>query len=223
MAARKAEPRSVPSSIDAVRDEAMKCRRCDLWKRATQTVFGRGDPHAPIMLVGEQPGDAEDVEGVPFVGPAGQLLRAALEEAGIDIAHVYLTNAVKHFKWTPRGKRRIHEKPNREEILACRVWLDSEIALVRPRAIVALGATAAGVILGPSARVMRDRGKLFPSDLADIVTLTVHPSSILRAPDSEARAAARAQFVSDLRTLAKRLAGHERGASTGKVTRKVVP
>jgi DNA polymerase len=219
--AKKAEPRSLPKDLDAVRDEAMKCRRCDLWKRATQTVFGEGPKQAPIMLVGEQPGDAEDLEGEPFVGPAGQLLRASLEEAGIDLAQVYLTNAVKHFKWTPRGKRRIHEKPNREEILACRVWLDSEIALLKPRAIVALGATAAGVILGSSARVMRDRGKFFPSDLADIVTLTVHPSSILRAPDSESRAEARRLFVNDLRALAKRV-GQARGGA-GRVTTKVEP
>jgi DNA polymerase len=203
--ARTAEPRSLPRHLDAVRDEAMRCRRCKLWKNATQTVFGNGPDNAAIMLVGEQPGDAEDLEGAPFVGPAGRLLREALEEAGIDVSRVYLTNTVKHFKWTPRGKRRIHDKPNREEILACRVWLDSEIALVKPRAIVALGATAAAAILGSSARVMRDRGKLFPSDLAEIVTLTVHPSSILRAPDSESREAARQQFVADLRGVRKKI------------------
>jgi uracil-DNA glycosylase len=157
------------------------------------------------MFVGEQPGDVEDLAGEPFVGPAGQLLREALAEAGIDVSAVYLTNAVKHFKWRRQGKRRIHEKPNREEILACRTWLDQEIALVKPRAIVALGATAAGVILGPGVRVTRDRGKLFPSPLAELVTLTVHPSSILRAPDSAARALARQQFVDDLRAIAARL------------------
>jgi uracil-DNA glycosylase family protein len=205
--AKKAEPRSLPADLDAIEDAAKKCRRCDLWKRATQTVFGRGPKRASIMLVGEQPGDAEDLQGEPFVGPAGQLLRSSLVDAGIDPEEVYLTNAVKHFKWTPRGKRRIHDKPNREEILACRVWLDSEIASVKPRAIVALGATAAGVILGSAARVTRDRGKLFPSELAEIVTLTVHPSSILRAPDSASRAAARRQFVADLRALAKRVHG----------------
>jgi uracil-DNA glycosylase family protein len=157
------------------------------------------------MFVGEQPGDVEDLAGEPFVGPAGQLLREALAEAGIDVSAVYLTNAVKHFKWRRQGKRRIHEKPNREEILACRTWLDQEIALVKPRAIVALGATAAGVILGPGVRVTRDRGRLFPSPLAELVTLTVHPSSILRAPDSAARALARQQFVDDLRAIAARL------------------
>jgi uracil-DNA glycosylase family protein len=157
------------------------------------------------MFVGEQPGDVEDLAGEPFVGPAGQLLREALAEAGIDVSSVYLTNAVKHFKWRRQGKRRIHEKPNREEILACRSWLNQEIALVKPRAIVALGATAAGVILGAAVRVTRDRAKLFPSPLAGIVTLTVHPSSILRAPDSTARALARRQFVDDLRAIAAKL------------------
>ena len=155
------------------------------------------------MLVGEQPGDAEDLAGRPFVGPAGQLLREALAEAGIDEDEVYVTNAVKHFKWTPRGKRRIHEKPNRIEVNACRFWLEQEIALVKPKIIVALGATAAGAVLGPTARVMRDRAKPFPSTLADIVTLTVHPSSILRAPDSQARAEARRAFVQDLRVIAQ--------------------
>jgi DNA polymerase len=157
------------------------------------------------MLVGEQPGDQEDLAGEPFVGPAGRLLRAALEEAGLDPAHVYLTNAVKHFKWKAQGKRRLHERPNREEILACRLWLDGEIATVRPVAIVALGATAASVVIGPSAKVLRDRGQLFPSALAPLVTVTVHPSSILRAPDSASRAAARRQFVDDLRQIAKRI------------------
>jgi len=156
-----------------------------------------------MMLVGEQPGDAEDLAGRPFVGPAGQLLREALAEAGIDEDEVYVTNAVKHFKWTPRGKRRIHEKPNRIEVNACRFWLEQEIALVKPKIIVALGATAAGAVLGPTARVMRDRAKPFPSTLADIVTLTVHPSSILRAPDSQARAGARRAFVEDLRVIAQ--------------------
>jgi len=155
------------------------------------------------MLIGEQPGDAEDLEGTPFVGPAGQLLRRALEEAGIDLRDVYLTNVVKHFKWEPRGKRRIHKKPRHSEVEACRVWLDSEIALVKPRAIVALGATAAQAVIGPDARVTRDRAKPFPSPLAPFVTLTVHPSSILRAPDSETRAAEREHFVKDLRTIAQ--------------------
>ncbi len=157
------------------------------------------------MLVGEQPGDQEDIAGEPFVGPAGQLLRESLREAGIDPAEVYLTNAVKHFKWQPRGKRRIHDKPNREEVLACRMWLNEEIETVKPHLIVALGATAAGTLLGSAARVTRDRGKFFESSLAPLVTVTVHPSSILRAPDSAARKAARQQFVADLKSMLRKL------------------
>ena len=157
------------------------------------------------MLVGEQPGDQEDLAGEPFVGPAGQLLRESLVEAGLDPAEVYLTNAVKHFKWEPRGKRRIHERPNREEVLACRMWLDEEVQTVQPQMIVALGATAAGTLLGSGARVTRDRGKFFESTLAPLVTLTVHPSSILRAPDSTARKIARDQFVADLKSIARKL------------------
>src|SRR5688500_19116400 len=168
--------------LSAWRKRAAGCRRCDLWKRGTQTVFGEGAPDARVMLVGEQPGDQEDLAGEPFVGPAGQLLRSALEEAGLDPAEVYLTNAVKHFKWEPRGKRRIHEKPNREEVLACRMWLTEEIETVKPELIVALGATAAGTLLGSAAKVTRDRGSFFESTLAPLVTLTVHPSSILRPP-----------------------------------------
>jgi uracil-DNA glycosylase len=192
-------------SLTAVRLEAMRCERCDLWRHATQTVFGAGPRRPTLMLVGEQPGDVEDREGEPFVGPAGQLLREALREAGIDLSDVYLTNAVKHFKWTPRGKRRIHLRPNQEELSACRVWLDAEIALLKPRVLVALGATAANAILGPAVRVIRDRGKALPSPLAEFVTVTVHPSSILRAPDSAGRTAARRQFVADLRSIAARL------------------
>src|SRR3954469_1702355 len=188
-----------------VREHAAGCRRCDLWKRGTQTVFGEGPPRARLMLVGEQPGDQEDLAGEPFVGPAGKLLRDALVEAGLDPAEVYLTNAVKHFKWQARGKRRIHEKPNREEVLACRMWLDEEIENVRPQLIVALGATAAGTLLGSAAKVTRDRGKFFASTLAPLVSLTVHPSSILRAPDSAARKEARALFVKDLKTFARKL------------------
>lgn len=188
-----------------LRRTASGCERCDLYKRATQTVFGEGPANARLMLVGEVPGDQEDRAGSPFVGPAGQLLREALVEAGIDLTSVYLTNAVKHFKWKAQGKRRIHERPNREEILACRLWLDEEINLVKPRVIVALGATAASVVLGPSAKVMRDRGKWLPSPLAPSVSLTVHPSSILRAPDSAARALARRQFVRDLAGIRRRL------------------
>jgi uracil-DNA glycosylase family protein len=193
------------ASLAPIRKAAMGCRRCHLWKLGTQTVFGEGPSTAELMFVGEQPGDVEDREGEPFVGPAGQLLRQALAEAGIDVSTVYLTNAVKHFKWKPQGKRRIHEKPNREEVLACRMWLDEEIEQVKPRAIVALGATAAGTLLGPAARVTRDRGKAFPSTLAEFVTVTVHPSSILRAPDSESRARERKQFVSDLKRIAAKV------------------
>jgi DNA polymerase len=174
-----------------------------LWKRGTQTVFGAGPARAAMVLVGEQPGDEEDKLGQPFVGPAGRLLRASLEAAGLDVARVYLTNAVKHFKWVPRGKRRIHGKPNREEILACRLWLEGELAAIKPKVVVALGATAAGVLLGNKVRVTADRGKRFDSPLAPIVTVTVHPSSILRAPDDDARRLARRAFVADLKRIAK--------------------
>ncbi|HEX4915280.1 MAG TPA: UdgX family uracil-DNA binding protein, partial [Vicinamibacterales bacterium] len=191
--------------LPALRKSAAGCRRCDLWKRGTQTVFGEGPSGARVMLVGEQPGDQEDLVGEPFVGPAGQLLRASLVEAGLDPAEVYLTNAVKHFKWEPRGKRRIHEKPNREEVLACRMWLTEEIAAVKPQLIVALGATAAGTLLGSAAQVTRDRGKFFASTLAPLVTLTVHPSSILRAPGSAARELARDAFVNDLKKIVRQL------------------
>jgi uracil-DNA glycosylase family protein len=203
------------ATLEAVREQARTCRRCGLWKCGTQTVFGDGSEHPRFMLVGEQPGDVEDVEGVPFVGPAGRLLREALREAGIDESEVYLTNAVKHFKWRRQGKRRIHERPNREEILACRAWLDQEIALLKPQTIVALGATAAGVIIGSAARVMRDRAKPFPSPLASLVTLTVHPSSILRAPDSAARAEGRRQLVDDLRAIAALAERRDRPRAAG--------
>jgi DNA polymerase len=204
MAERK-KPSSPRASLSAIRRQAEVCRRCDLWKHATQTVFGEGPVKARIMLVGEQPGDAEDREGEPFVGPAGQLLRQALAEAGIAVDDVYLTNAVKHFKWEPRGKRRIHKKPRASEVAACHVWLEAEIERVKPQAIVALGATAAQAVIGPDAKVTRDRTKPFLSPLAPLVTLTVHPSSILRAPDPETRAAERAHFVDDLRTIAARV------------------
>ena len=198
--AKRGKPAS--RSLAVIQQDAADCRRCDLWKHATQTVFGAGPGDARIMFVGEQPGDIEDKEGEPFVGPAGRLLRESLEEAGIDVATVYLTNAVKHFKWHRRGKRRMHDRPNRGEVVACRLWLDFEIATVKPRVLVALGATAASVLL-PDAKVMRDRAKRFSSPLAEVVTLTVHPSSILRATDSESRAEARRQFVQDLRTIAR--------------------
>jgi uracil-DNA glycosylase family protein len=192
-------------TIPILRDAAKACRACDLWKRGTQTVFGEGGRRAELMLVGEQPGDAEDLAGRPFVGPAGQLLDRALEAAGIDRAAVYVTNAVKHFKWEPRGKRRIHKKPNAGEISACRPWLDAEIQLVRPRAIVCLGATAAQALLGRQFRVTAHRGELIESSLAPMVLATVHPSSLLRAPDAETRRRETKRFIDDLRKIARAL------------------
>jgi uracil-DNA glycosylase len=193
-------------TLPAVREVAAGCKACDLYKRGTQTVFGEGPLKAGVMLVGEQPGDAEDVAGHPFVGPAGRLLDTALEEAGIDRKLVYVTNVVKHFKWEPRGKRRIHAKPNAAEISACRPWLETEIALVKPHVLVCLGATAAQALLGKSFRVSRQRGELVPSSLAPVVTATIHPSSILRAPDDEARREEMRRFVQDLRKVAREIA-----------------
>ena len=192
-------------SLDSLRSEAATCEACDLYKLGTQTVFGEGPGKAEMMLVGEQPGDAEDLAGHPFVGPAGRLLDAALEEAGIDRSHVYVTNVVKHFKWEARGKRRIHAKPNAAEIGACRPWLEVEIALVKPRVLVCLGATAAQALLGKSFKVSRQRGTLVPSPLAPIVSATVHPSSILRAPDDETRREEMRRFVDDLRNIAREM------------------
>jgi DNA polymerase len=192
-------------SLAAVRAASKDCHACDLWKRGTQTVFGGGGGRAQLMFVGEQPGDAEDLAGQPFVGPAGKLLDRALEQAGIDRATVYVTNVVKHFKWEPRGKRRIHKKPNAGEIAACRPWLDAEIALVQPRALVCLGATAAQALIGRRFKVSTARGAFVPSPLAPLVMATVHPSSILRAPDDEARHREMAAFVADLRKVARAL------------------
>jgi len=191
--------------LETVRDAAKGCRACDLYKRGTQTVFGEGPRKAEVMLVGEQPGDAEDLAGHPFVGPAGKLLDRALEEAGIDRKLVYVTNVVKHFKWEPRGKRRIHAKPNGSEIAACRPWLETEIALVKPRILVCLGATAAQALLGKSFKVTKQRGTFVPSPLAPRVTATVHPSSILRAPDEESRHDEMRRFVADLERVAAAL------------------
>lgn len=198
-------PELIPDrpSIPKVRGVAKGCKACDLYKRGTQTVFGEGPARADVMLVGEQPGDAEDLAGHPFVGPAGKLLDRALEQAGIDRARVYVTNVVKHFKWEPRGKRRIHSKPNAKEIGACKPWLDTEIALVRPRVIVCLGATAAQALLGRGFRVTQQRGTFVDSPLAPRVTATVHPSSILRAPDDDARRAEMAEFIKDLKKVAR--------------------
>ncbi len=192
-------------SIAGLRKAARGCRACDLWERGTQTVFGEGPPRAEVMLVGEQPGNDEDLAGRPFVGPAGRVLAEALELAGIDRGRTYITNVVKHFKWEPRGKRRIHAKPNAAEIGACRPWLEAELQAVRPRALVCLGATAAQSLLGRDFKVSRRRGEVVSSTLALIVMATVHPSSILREPDRAARHAAMKAFVKDLKVIAKRL------------------
>lgn len=193
-------------TINKLRAVAAECKACHLWKLGTQTVFGEGRQSSTIMFVGEQPGNSEDLEGRPFVGPAGGLLDRALEEAGIDRSRVYVTNVVKHFKWEPRGKRRIHKKPNGAEITACRPWLEAEIRVIKPRAIICLGATAAQALIGPKFKVSLQRGKLVESPLAELVTATVHPSSILRAPTDEARRMETEEFIDDLRRIAKALA-----------------
>jgi uracil-DNA glycosylase len=188
------------ATLEQAREAARGCKRCDLWKLGTQTVFGEGSPKSRLMLVGEQPGDKEDLEGRPFVGPAGRLLDEALEQAGIDRGTAYVTNVVKHFKWTPRGKRRIHQKPNAAEVAACRIWLDTELALISPEVLVCLGATAAQALLGRQFRVSKQRGVPVESDLAPVVMATVHPSSILRSDNREAEMAL---FVEDLRQVEK--------------------
>jgi DNA polymerase len=189
-------------SLDALREEAAGCRACPLWKNATQTVFGEGSVHAAIVVVGEQPGDQEDKAGRPFVGPAGRVLDEALEAAGIDRGAAYVTNAVKHFKWEARGKRRIHAKPSWSEVAACRPWLDGELEAVRPKVLVCLGATAAQALLGRDFRVTKQRGTWVDSDIADFVTATIHPSAILRQRDEAERHAEMARFVDDLRLVA---------------------
>jgi uracil-DNA glycosylase family protein len=193
-------------TLTNLRSAAATCTACDLYKNATQTVFGEGLKKAEVMLVGEQPGDKEDLAGEPFVGPAGKLLDRALEEAGIERDRAYVTNVVKHFAWKPRGKRRIHRKPNLKEITACRPWLEAEINVVGPRAIVCLGATAAQAIIGRDFRVSRERGNFVESELADLLTATVHPSSILRAQDEASRRKEMEAFVADLRKVARYLA-----------------
>jgi DNA polymerase len=189
--------------LDRLRADAAECTNCDLYKHATQTVFGEGPAHARIMLVGEQPGDQEDVAGHPFVGPAGRLLDKALAEAGIPRGRAYVTNAVKHFKWVLRGKKRLHQKPKVIEIKACAPWLEAEIETVKPHVVVAMGATAARSLLGPGVRVTKQRGVPLTSELGTKVVLTVHPSSLLREPDPDARARNFAAFVADLRVAAK--------------------
>jgi DNA polymerase len=185
------------AQLEAVAAEAAGCTRCDLYRRATQTVFGEGAVGARLLLVGEQPGDREDLDGHPFVGPAGRVLETALAEAGVHPADVYVTNAVKHFKWEPRGKRRIHKRPSAGEIQACHTWLEQEVALVRPRVVVCLGATAARAVLGRPATISSVRGQVLDGPGEVPVVVTIHPSAVLRAPD-DARAAARRGLVSDL-------------------------
>jgi len=189
------------SSLDELQRDAKNCKACDLWKNATQTVFGEGMSSAKIMFIGEQPGDQEDLQGKPFVGPAGKLLDSALVEAGIDRKQVYVTNAVKHFKWEPRGKRRIHKKPSATEVAACRPWLDAEIAALQPKVIVCLGATASQALFGRDFRVTLHRGEFLKSPLAPFVMATVHPSSILRAPDEETRQDEMERFIADLKKI----------------------
>ncbi len=192
-------------TLDALREAAAHCRACDLYKTGTQTVFGEGAEHAQIMFLGEQPGDREDIEGKPFVGPAGRVLDEALEEVGIDRSRVYITNAVKHFKWKPQGKRRLHQKPNAAEVNACRPWLDAEIAVVKPPLLVLLGATAAQALLGRDFRVTLQRGQLIERPGLPPMMATVHPSSILRAPDDETRELEMRAFVQDLTRVAQQL------------------
>jgi uracil-DNA glycosylase len=192
-------------TLPRLREAAAGCRGCHLWEGATQTVFGEGPAKARIVLVGEQPGDREDIEGHPFVGPAGRELDRGLEAAGIERREVYLTNVVKHFKYKPRGKRRIHQKPNAAEIAACRPWLDAELGAVKPEALVCLGATAAQALLGRGFRVTKERGRLVESDLAPVVSATIHPSAILRLPEDQDREAEREAFAADLRAVAAAL------------------
>jgi DNA polymerase len=189
-------------TLPRLRKAAAECKACPLWQTATQTVFGEGSTNAAVMLVGEQPGDREDIEGRPFVGPAGRVLDEALAAAGIDRDATYVTNAVKHFKWVARGKRRIHAKPTWSEMMACRPWLEAELEVVRPRVLVCLGAVAAQSLLGKEFRVTKHRGEWIDSDLAELVTATIHPSAILRQRDSDARREELARFVDDLRKVA---------------------
>ena len=191
-------------TIPALWKAAQACTACDLYKNATQAVLGAGPAKASVFFIGEQPGDQEDLAGQPFVGPAGQVLNEALAAARIPREAVYVTNAVKHFKWEPRGKRRIHAKPTLREVRACRPWLETELAIVKPRIIVCLGATAAQALMGPAFRITRDHGRFFESEWAPWLTAAIHPSAILRMPDREKKEAARAELVADLRKVAER-------------------
>ncbi|MGH9522930.1 MAG: UdgX family uracil-DNA binding protein [Terriglobales bacterium] len=212
---RKPAPTAAPlvpdrPTLPKLRQAAAGCKACDLWKTGTQTVFGEGASRAKVLFVGEQPGDKEDLAGKPFVGPAGGVLDKALVAAGIERSETFVTNAVKHFKWEPRGKRRLHKKPNSIEIAACRPWLNAEIEVVKPQVIVALGATAAQALLGKDFRVTQRRGELIESEMAPYIVATVHPSSILRAPDDDSRHAEMARFIGDLKQVAKALRNLER-------------
>jgi uracil-DNA glycosylase len=189
-------------SLPALREAAAGCQACDLWRGTTQTVFGEGPPDAQVVLAGEQPGDQEDRQGHPFVGPAGSLLHRALEEAGVDPAVTYFTNVVKHFKWRPQGKRRIHQRPDRAEVDACLPWLEAELEALRPKLLVCLGSSAARALLGSGFRVTQHRGEVVRTDLEVPALITVHPSSVLRAPDDEARHQAHRDFVEDLGQIA---------------------
>jgi uracil-DNA glycosylase len=197
-----AEPPRAARSVEELREAAASCQGCDLYRDATQTVFGEGAEHSRLMLIGEQPGDQEDLQGKPFIGPAGRLLEKCLEEAGIDRKRVYVTNAVKHFRFTMRGKRRLHEKPNAGQVRACRPWLEAEIQVVKPGMLVLLGATAAQSVMGPAFRVSKQRGEILGSPFGIPTMATVHPSSILRATDAESREAALQSFIDDLKVAA---------------------
>jgi uracil-DNA glycosylase len=197
-------------SLKALEEAVQGCRGCELYKDATQAVFGEGRKSAELMLVGEQPGDKEDLEGEPFVGPAGRLLDRALEEAGIDRSAAYVTNAVKHFKWKPRGKRRLHQAPRAGEIEACKPWLQAEIEAIKPRALLAMGATATRSLFGSKFKVLKDRGRQIDSPLAPVASVTIHPSAILRVRERDEREAEFAAFVADLEAVASALQGAAR-------------
>ncbi|HMD47902.1 MAG TPA: UdgX family uracil-DNA binding protein [Bryobacteraceae bacterium] len=197
-------------TLATLAEAVQHCRGCDLYRFATQAVFGEGPVRAPIVMIGEQPGNDEDLQGHPFVGPAGKLLDRAMQEAGIQRSRVYLTNAVKHFKFEDRGKRRLHKKPRVSEVNACRPWLEAELALIKPKIVVCLGATAAHALLGPAFRSTEKRGKFFPQPSGSVVTATVHPSAILRAPDDEQRRGQYRDFVADLRRIRQHLARLDR-------------
>jgi len=199
------EPLLANPSLSSLAEAAQGCMACDLYKNATQAVMGEGPPQATVFFVGEQPGDQEDLAGKPFVGPAGKVLDEVLSEAGIDREEVYVTNVVKHFKWEPRGNRRIHARPNAGEIRACRPWLEAELALIKPRIIVCLGATAAQALMGAKFKVTQERGKFFETPWAPWLTATIHPSAILRMPEEAMRREAREQLIEDLKRVAERM------------------